>query len=133
MNEKEKYLELMRRYYDAETSPQEEKELALYAASTDDPAFGQLRGVLGYLSIGRQERTRRRKSARFGAIMAAASVVAIAAIGFTSVSQKECIQIDHGTRVENDDVIMASVETSLADFFGEATPAETNLKEMFER
>lgn len=126
-------MELMRRYFDAETSPQEEKELALYAASTDDPAFGQLRGVLGYLSIGRQERARRRTVVIYRALAAAASVVAIAAIGFTSVSQKECIQIDHGTRVENDDVIMASVETSLADFFGEATPAETNLKEMFER
>ena len=49
MNDKEKYLELMQRYFDAETSPDEEKELALYAASTDDPAFEVLRGVLGYI------------------------------------------------------------------------------------
>ena len=39
MNDKEKYLELMQRYFDAETSLEEEKDLALYAASTDDPAF----------------------------------------------------------------------------------------------
>lgn len=133
MNEKEKYLELMRRYFDAETSSREEKELAQYAASTDDPAFGQLRGVLGYLSIGRQERARRRTVVIYRALAAAASVVVIAAIGLNAAFQKDCIQIDHGTRVENDDVIMASVETSLADFFGEVTPAETNLKEMFER
>lgn len=126
-------MELMRRYYDAETSPQEEKELALYAASTDDPAFVQLRGVLGYLSIGRQKKALRRKSVIYRAVAAAASVVVIAAIGLNAAFKKDCIQIDHGTRVENDDVIMASVETSLADFFGEATPAETNLKEMFER
>ena len=126
-------MELMRRYYDAETSPQEEKELALYAASTDDPAFGQLRGVLGYLSIGRQKKALRRKSVIYRAVAAAASVVVVAAIGLNAAFQKDCIQIDHGTRVENDDVIMASVESSLADFFGEATPAETNLKEMFER
>ena len=123
----------MRRYYDAESSPQEEKELSIYAASTDDPEFGQLRGVLGFLSLGRQERARRRKSARFGAVLAAASFVIIAAVGLTSVSQKECVQIDHGTRVKDNDQILASVETSLADFFGEASPAETNLKEMFER
>lgn len=133
MNEKEKYLELMRRYFDAETSHEEEKELALYAASTDDPAFVQLRGVLGYLSIGRQEMARRRTAVIYRAVAVAASVVVIAAIGLTNASQKDCVQFDHGTRVENDDVIMASVETSLADFFGEATPAETNLKEMFER
>ena len=126
-------MELMRRYFDAETSHEEEKELALYAASTDDPAFVQLRGVLGYLSIGRQERARRRTAVIYRAVAVAASVVIIAAIGLNTAFQKECIQIDHGTRVENNDVIMASVETSLADFFGEATPAETNLKEMFER
>ena len=126
-------MELMRRYFDAETSHEEEKELALYAASTDDPAFVQLRGVLGYLSIGRQEMARRRTAVIYRAVAVAASVVVIAAIGLTNASQKDCVQIDHGTRVENDDVIMASVETSLADFFGEATPAETNLKEMFER
>lgn len=126
-------MELMRRYFDAETSHEEEKELALYAASTDDPAFVQLRGVLGYLSIGRQERARRRTAVIYRAVAVAASVAVIAAIGLNTAFQKECIQIDHGTRVENNDVIMASVETSLADFFGEATPAETNLKEMFER
>ena len=126
-------MELMRRYYDAETSPQEEKELALYAASTDDPAFEPLRGVLGYLSIGRQKKARRRTVVIYRAVAAAASVVVIAAIGLNAAFRQDCVQIDHGTRVENDDVIMASVETSLADFFGEATPAETNLKEMFER
>lgn len=133
MNEKEKYLELMRRYFDAETSPEEEKELALYAASTDDPAFGQLRGVLGFLSIGRQERGRKRTAVIYRAVAVAASVVVVAAIGLNAAFKKECVQIDHGNRVESNDVIMASVETSLADFFGEATPAETNLKEMFDR
>lgn len=123
----------MRRYFDAETSHEEEKELALYAASTDDPAFVQLRGVLGFLSIGRRERARRRTAVIYRAVAVAASVVVIAAIGLTNASQNDCVQFDHGTRVENDEVIMTSVETSLADFFGEATPAETNLKEMFER
>ena len=59
MNDKEKYLELMRRYFDAETSHEEEEALALYAASTEDPAFQELRGVLGYLSIGRQKKLKR--------------------------------------------------------------------------
>ena len=65
MNDKEKYLELMRRYFDAETSPEEEKDLALFAASTANPAFQELRGVLGYLSIGRQKKTNKVRTVRF--------------------------------------------------------------------
>lgn len=56
MNDKEKYLELMQRYYEAETTPEEERELTSYAASTDDPDFEGLRGVLGFLSVGRQKK-----------------------------------------------------------------------------
>ena len=139
MNEKEKYLELMRRYFEAETSPEEEKELALYAASTDDPAFVQLRGVLGCLSIGREKKAMRHRAERFYAIAAAASVILIATVGIglsnkeRSTMEKNCIRYAYGVKVEDDALIMASVESSLVDFFGEATPAETNLKEMFER
>ena len=139
MNEKDNNLELMRRYFDAETSPLEEKELALYAASTDDPAFGQLRGVLGFLSIGREKKARRHRAVRFYAITAAASVILIATVGIglsnkeRSAIEENCIRYAYGVKIEDDALIMASVESSLADFFGEATPAETNLKEMFEQ
>ena len=139
MNEKEKYLELMRRYFDAETSPAEEKALALYAASTDDPAFEPLRGVLGFLSVGREKKARKHRAVRFYAIAAAASVVLIATVGIGlsnkggNIIEENCVRYAYGVKVEDDALIMASVETSLADFFGGATPAETHLKEMFER
>ena len=139
MNEKEKYLELMQRYYDAETSPQEEKELAQYAALTDDPAFVQLRGVLGFLSVGREKKARKHRAVRFYAIAAAASVALVATVGISlsnkerSIIEENCIRYAYGVKVEDDAFIMTSVETALADFFGGATPAETNLKEMFER
>lgn len=139
MNEKEKYLELMRRYFDAETSSREEKELAQYAASTDDPAFGQLRGVLGFLSIGREMKVRKHRAVRIYAIAAAASVVLVATVGIglynkgRSTLEDNCIRYAYGVKVDDDASIMASVEASLAYFFGEVTPAETNLKEMFER
>ena len=55
-------MELMQRYYEAETTPEEERELTSYAASTDDPDFEGLRGVLGFLSIGRQKKARRVQS-----------------------------------------------------------------------
>ena len=135
MNEKEKYLELMRRYYDAETSPEEEKDLALYAASTDDPAFEDLRGVLGYLSIGSQKKAKKVRAVRFYSLVAAASVATVAAIGITLSNQdrNSSIRYTYGDKEEDEALIMESVESSLADFFAGKSPAEANLFELFER
>ncbi|MBR5041599.1 MAG: hypothetical protein IKX67_00015 [Bacteroidales bacterium] len=135
MNDKEKYLELMRRYFDAETSPEEEKELVLYAASTDDPAFKELRGVLGYIGIGRQKKGKRVRAVRFYSLVAAASVAIMTAIGIILSNQNHnsCIRYTYGDKDEDETLIMESVESSLADFFAGKTPAETNLFELFER
>lgn len=135
MNDKEKYLELMRRYFDAETSPEEEKDLALYAASTDDPAFSDLRGVLGYLSIGSQKKAKKARAVRFYSLVAAASVATVAAIGITLSNQdhNSCIRYTYGNKEEDEALIMESVDSSLADFFAGKSPAEANLFELFER
>lgn len=137
MNDKEKYLELMQRYFDAETSPDEEKALALYAASTDDPDFESLRGVLGFLSLGRQKKARRGRTIRLYAIAAAASVAILAVIGISLTGgrmlDEDCIRYAYGEKVDDNAQIMASVETSLIDFFGNDTSAEMNLKELFNR
>ena len=135
MTDKEKYLELMQRYFDAETSPDEEKALALYAASTDDPAFQELRGVLGYLSIGRQKKAKKVRTVRFFSMVAAASVAIVTAIGITLSNQRQnsCIRYTYGNKEDDETSIMESVESSLADFFAGNTPAESNLFELFER
>ena len=135
MNDKEKYLELMQRYFDAETSPEEEKELALYAASTDDPAFEVLRGVLGYIGIGRQIKAKKARAVRFYSIVAAASVAIVTAIGITLLTpnHNSCIRYTYGNKDVDETLIMESVESSLADFFAGKSPAEANLFELFER
>ena len=135
MNDKEKYLELMQRYFDAETSPEEEKDLALYAALTEDPAFEELRGVLGYIGIGRQKKAKKARAVRFYSLVAAASVAMMTAIGITLSNQNHnsCIRYTYGDKDEDETLIMESVESSLADFFAGKTPAETNLFELFER
>ena len=42
MTNKEKYLNLMHRYWDAETTPEEERELAGYVARVDDQEFDEI-------------------------------------------------------------------------------------------
>ena len=135
MTDKEKYIALMQRYWDAETTPAEEKALALYAASTDDPAFQELRGVLGYLSIGRQNKAKKVRTVRFFSMVAAASVAIATALGITLSNQRQnsCIRYTYGNKEDDETLIMESVESSLADFFAGNTPAESNLFELFER
>ena len=140
MTDKEKYKALMQRYWDAETTPEEERELALYAARTDDPNFKEIRCVLGYLSIGKEKRTRKtRKVWMYSFAAVAASVVAVVAIGLNLGKQEsvpssdECVRYAYGETSSDKEMIMATVDASLADFFGGETPAEANLIEMFKR
>ena len=140
MTDKEKYKALMQRYWDAETTPEEERELALYAAGTDDPDFEEIRCVLGYLSIGKEKRTRKtRKVWMYSFAAVAASVVAVVAIGLNLGKQEsvpssdECVRYAYGETSSDKEMIMATVDASLADFFGGETPAEANLIKMFKR
>lgn len=130
----------MQRYWDAETTPDEERRLALYAAGTDDPDFEEIRGVFGYLSIGREKKAREtRKVWMYSFAAVAASIVAVVAIGLnlgkqdSAPSPDEWVRYAYGEVSSDRVVIMETVDASLADFFGGETPAETNLIEMFKR
>ncbi|MBR0110473.1 MAG: hypothetical protein IJM05_07760 [Bacteroidales bacterium] len=140
MTDKEKYMNLMQRYWDAETTPVEERELARYVARVDDPEFEQLRGVLGYLSIGKEKEGRKAKTDHlFPLVAIAASIAAVAAIGLSlrnsggKSGDEFYVCYAYGEKTTDNQQVMASVESSLADFFGGSSPVETNLFEMFER
>ena len=140
MQDKEKYMRLAQRYFEAETTPQEEMELARYVAQDNDPDFDELRGVLGYLSFGKGKRVRKIRTTRIYMLAAAASIAIILTIGTSLSGEKSgtdkqmCVRIAYGERSsDSDQQIMASVESSLAGFFSVDSPAETNLIEMFQR
>ena len=69
----------------------------------------------------------------------AASVVAVVAIGINLGKQEsgstsdEWVRYAYGEESTDREMIMATVDASLADFFGGETPAEANLIEMFKR
>lgn len=132
MTDKEKYILLMERYFDAETSPEEEKELAAYAASTDDPAFAELRGVLGFLSIGREKSGSKAGAFRWPVAAAvAAGFAAIVTIGILSGGNDGYVSYSFGQKTTDSELVMESVNNSLTDFFAEKTRAEASLAEIF--
>ena len=130
----------MQRYWDAATTPEEERALALYAAGTAEPDCEEIRGVLGYLSVGKEKKVRKARATRLYAMAAvAAGIVAVAAVGLSLgrdaaiPSDDRLVRYAFGERSSDQETHMASVDESLADFFGRETPAETNLIEMFKR
>lgn len=140
MTDKEKYTALMQRYWEAETTPEEERDLALYVARVDDPDFEEIRGVLGYLSVGRERKARRQRTVRIWSwTAAAASIVLVVSLGLSLMMNQPrhiddlCISYAYGVQTNDSEAIMASVESSLADFFAGESPAETKLIEMFQR
>lgn len=141
MTDKEKYLNLMQRYWDAETTSGEERELARYVARVNDPEFDELRGVLGYLSIGKEKKAlRRARTVRLIPLAAvAAGIAAIVAIGLglrnsrAQAGEELYVCYAYGEKTTDNQQVMVSVESSLADFFGGGSPAVTYLLEMFER
>ena len=133
-------MNLMQRYWEAETTPEEERELAGYVAKVDDPEFEELRGVLGYLSIGKGKKVRKGGAARLIPLIAvAAGIATVVAIGFSfrnsgaRAGDEFYVCYAYGEKTTDNQQVMASVESSLADFFAGNTPAEANLLELFER
>ena len=55
MKDKAYWKALTERYFDAETTRKEEEALKVFAASTTDPDFDELRAVMGYLAVGRKQ------------------------------------------------------------------------------
>ena len=140
MTDKEKYTALLQRYWEAETTPEEERDLARYVARVDDPDFGEIRGVLGYLSVGREQKARKRRTVRiYSWAAAAASIVAVVAVSLSLLvgqpkpTEDLCVSYAYGVQTNDSEAIMAAVESSLAGFFGTDTPAEIQLSEMFQR
>ena len=126
----------MRRYFEGETTPEEERALARSAERTDDAAFDAVRGVLGYLSVGRGLRARRARRVRLYSFAAAAAcLAAILAFGLGLAGGRSdlYVQYTYGERSDDREEVMASVESSLTEFFSGDTPAEANLIEMFKR
>lgn len=116
----------MQRYWDAETTPEEELELARYATRVDDPDFEEVRGVLGFLSIGREKTARRTRLIRLYSFAAIAAAIVVIIVSGLSILQtgyyhrnEICVQYSYGNISHDNKQIMSTVESSLEDFFTE--------------
>ena len=136
--DKQYYLDLAERWFDAETSESEEKELKRFLAATEDPDFDEARAALGFLAasslraelLGTSATTASGSKSRRWLVpalgIAASLAIAFFAGRFTApvevvpVSNGSCVSYVHGVEVADEDFAVATMESTLSEFFSPA-------------
>ncbi len=115
--------QLINRYFDGETSVQEEQMLreTLADCPWSSEAIDEARFTMGYFVAHRKARQQTsKKSYRRQVIGIAASIAIILAIGIPAMyhswfaPQPQCIAYVNGKVIDNDDVVMALIESDLS-------------------
>ena len=152
----EYYLELVERWFDAETSEAEEKELKRFLATTEDPAFDEARAAFGFIAAdalhslgmtkeetsfhGLSVESERKAYGRW--LVPALGIAASLAIAFIAgrftapvevvpVSNGSCVSYVHGVEVADEDFAVATMENTLQDLFSAVPDPRTDLTLIF--
>ena len=149
------YLDLVERWFDAETSEAEEHELKLFLASTDDPAFDEARAAFGYLSAASVAEgchcqtaaadapalAKRSFRRMIPALAVAASMAAAFFLGRMSATDMnlvvedaaagKCVSYVHGVEVADEGFAVATMENTLQDLFSAVPDPGADLSLIF--
>lgn len=114
---------LVSRYYEAETSPEEERLLKQFLASEDaaDPKYDEIRAVMGFLSTGRhlaRQKKAKRKIRMATTIAAAAACIALGIfvtkpLWLVPKTDDICIAYVNGKTVTQPDKVMELMMESM--------------------
>jgi len=113
---------LIERYFEAETTPEEERALREFLARTEDPAFDEARAVLGYFSAQRARRAARgRVSKLTGLLAAAAGLALVAVLGHSVLSRPDdtCVIYAYGEKTTDTQVVLDDVTNTLTTLFSD--------------
>ena len=115
---KEQAKELLRRYFEAETSDAEERWLRAFLASEEavGPEFDEARAVMSFLVVGRRRRPSRLSIGKMTA-WAASFIAAISlGIGWLVFQERnECVAYVYGEKVTNTEIVMGHMQESLQE------------------
>lgn len=133
---KQYWLRLSERYFDAETTDEEERELRRFAAQTSDPDFHELQAVMGFTAMGRP-RTLTTSRPRTLISIAASVIVILGLSLFFSLSNRQqdtgYVAWVNGEKITNPTEVMALMQSTMRDMNIEGNdPVEEQLRDMFE-
>lgn len=136
MKDKQYYIDLTDRWFDALLSPGEERELKAFLAGTEDPDFDEIKAVMGYFVTGKALASRR-PSSRPGrrlawtAVAVAASVALVVAVGLRP-RQNECYILAHGEKTTDPRRVLESMSSTLSGLFSTGEDVEAQLSDLFD-
>lgn len=134
MKNKQYYIDLTDRWFDALLSPGEERELKAFLAKTEDPDFDEIKAVMGYFVTGKalagRPSSRPGRRLAWTAVAVAASVALVIAIGLRP-RQNECYILAHGEKTTDPRRALESMNSTLSDLFSTGEDVEAQLSDLF--
>lgn len=134
MKNKQYYIDLADRWFDALLSPGEERELKDFLAGTEDPDFDEVKAVMGYFVTGKAltGRPLSRPGNRFAwtAVAVAASIALVVAIGLRP-RQNDCYILAHGEKTMDPRRALENMNSTLSDLFSTGEDVEDQLSDFF--
>lgn len=139
--DKQYWLRLSQRYFEAETTDEEESLLRQFAATTRDADFDELRAVMGLMAVARQEARQKPKRhvAPLRYIGMAASLLMVLGLSVffatQQTSEPEYIAYVGGKIITDAQQVMQLMQSSMEEFSTEidaSTTVESQLRGMFE-
>ena len=131
--------ELINRYFDAETTLEEERELQrlITGPFATDARYDEVRAVMGFTAVGRKLRRKSHRSVRLWQA-AAAAVVVLMLGGIYTIQQARpddvcCIAYVNGRKVTNPDEVVRLMQQEMQAVSSpmDAPTPESQLKDMF--
>ena len=127
----DKWQALVERYFEGETTLDEEKALRAFLAENDDPEYDGVRAVMGYVIAAKDRPARSGKIARW--IPAVAVAAAVSLLVWINVDKDQCVIYDGTDRISDNALVMAEVNNTLESFFGDNQRADVDeiLEDLF--
>lgn len=134
MKNKQYYIDLTDRWFDALLSPGEERELKAFLARTEDPDFDEIKAVMGYFVTGKAlaGRPSSRPGNRFAwtAVAVAASIALVVAIGLRP-RRNDCYILAHGEKTTDPRRALENMNSTLSGLFSTGEDVEDQLSDFF--
>lgn len=109
---------LLEKYYDGQTSNEEECLLRIFLSSTaaDGGKYDGDRAVMGFLCVARRHKAKKSVSVyfkRFAVAAAACILLAVGFWGYQSVEKSESVAYIHGVKCTNQEVVMQQMAQTM--------------------
>ena len=112
---------LAERFFEADTSEEEERELRRFIASGQAGSeFNDVRAVMGLAAVGARRYNRRRRTVFLSAAAAAVVAVVMTAVSLAANGGDSCVAYINGTKHTDEAIVMAQMHSTMDEMAQQA-------------